>query len=218
VKAPLLELKNLTIRRGGKEILKDFNLKIYPGEKLLIVGPNGVGKTSLAETVLGFVPFEGEITFKGKRISSEEDFKELRKRVGYVFQNPDDQLFMPTVEEELRFGPENLGFDPESIEKNVKEISKLLNIEHLIHRNTFELSFGQKRLVSIACVLTMEPELLILDEPTNGLDPKNWNTVVKFLKESEKTFLVITHDEKLIKKLGWRALSLSSGELLENCF
>ena len=178
---PLLEVKNLTVKRGNKTVLKNFNLSLGWGEKLILAGANGVGKTTLAETILGFIPFEGEIIFDGKPIKEKSDFKELRRRVGYVFQNPDDQLFMPTVREELAFGPENLGLPAEEIERRIERVALKLGIKALLDKPVFELSYGQKRLVSIACVLTMEPPLLILDEPTNGLDRENWERVLSFL-------------------------------------
>jgi len=102
---PLLEVRNLTVRRGNRTVLRNFNLSLKWGEKVILAGVNGVGKTTFAETLLGFIPFEGEIFFEGRLVKGKEDLKELRKKVGYVFQNPDDQLFMPTVYEELPLDP-----------------------------------------------------------------------------------------------------------------
>jgi cobalt/nickel transport system ATP-binding protein len=206
---PLLEVKNLTVKRGNKTVLKNFNLSLGWGEKLILAGANGVGKTTLAETILGFIPFEGEIIFDGKPIKEQSDFKELRRRVGYVFQNPDDQLFMPTVREELAFGPENLGLPAEEIERRIERVALKLGIKALLDKPVFELSYGQKRLVSIACVLTMEPPLLILDEPTNGLDRENWERVLSFLEKTPNAVLVITHDRELIRRLRWKVVYLS---------
>ena len=206
---PLLEVKNLTVKRGNKTVLKNFNLSLGWGEKLILAGANGVGKTTLAETILGFIPFEGEIIFDGKPVREKSDFKTLRRRVGYVFQNPDDQLFMPTVREELAFGPENLGLPAEEIERRIERVALKLGIKALLDKPVFELSYGQKRLVSIACVLTMEPPLLILDEPTNGLDRENWERVLSFLEKTPNAVLVITHDRELIRRLRWKVVYLS---------
>jgi len=206
---PLLEVKNLTVKRGNKTVLKNFNLSLGWGEKLILAGANGVGKTTLAETILGFIPFEGEIIFDGKPVREKSDFKKLRRKVGYVFQNPDDQLFMPTVREELAFGPENLGLPAEEIERRIERVALKLGIKSLLDKPVFELSYGQKRLVSIACVLTMEPPLLILDEPTNGLDRENWERVLSFLEKTPNAVLVITHDRELIRRLRWKVVYLS---------
>ena len=206
---PLLEVRNLTVRRGNRTVLRNFNLTLRESEKLVLAGANGVGKTTFAETVLGFIPFEGEIIFEGKPVKGKKDFRELRKRVGYVFQNPDDQLFMPTVREELAFAPENLGLSRDEVAARVLKVSKKFGLENLLDEPTFNLSFGQKRLVSIACILTMEPKLLLLDEPTNGLDRDNWLRVAEFLQTFKGSVIVITHDRELIKFLRWRVVYLS---------
>ena len=206
---PLLEVRNLTVRRGNRTVLRNFNLFLGEGEKIVLAGANGVGKTTFAETILGFIPFEGEIIFEGKPVKGKRDFRELRKRVGYVFQNPDDQLFMPTVREELAFGPENLGLSRDQIAARVSKVARKFGLENLLDVPTFNLSFGQKRLVSIACILTMEPKLLLLDEPTNGLDRENWLRVAEFLQSFRGSAIVITHDRELIKFLRWRVVYLS---------
>ena len=206
---PLLEVRNLTVRRGNRTVLRNFNLFLGEGEKIVLAGANGVGKTTFAETILGFIPFEGEIIFEGKPVKGKRDFRELRKRVGYVFQNPDDQLFMPTVREELAFAPENLGLSRDEVAARVLKVSKKFGLENLLDVPTFNLSFGQKRLVSIACILTMEPKLLLLDEPTNGLDRENWLRVAEFLQSFRGSAIVITHDRELIKFLRWRVVYLS---------
>jgi cobalt/nickel transport system ATP-binding protein len=117
---------------------------------------------------------------------------------------------MPSVEEELAFGPLNLGWKPKEVEESVRRVAKRLNIEHLLKKSTLELSFGQRRLVSVACVLTMNPVALILDEPTNGLDEENWKRVAEFLSETDRTILLITHDLRLAEELGWRVFDLGS--------
>ena len=212
----LLSLNNLTVVLKEQIVLNKISFSLSPREKVFILGPNGAGKTTLIETIMGFVPFQkGQIKFKGKVVANEKDFQELRKNVGYVFQNPDDQLFSPTVEEELAFGPLNLGWDRKRIKEKVSEILAFFNIEHLRHKNTYELSGGEKRIVSIACVLTMEPELLIMDEPSNGLDEKNFRILVEFLKNTNKSVIVVTHDKDLVRELSWKTYFLREGKLTE---
>ncbi len=213
---PFLKLTNLSVSLKNRPVLQKINFSISSGEKVFILGPNGAGKTTLIETIMGFVPFkEGEIRFKNRIITTEKDFQELRKNIGYVFQNPDDQLFSPTVEEELAFGPLNLGWDRKRVKEKVSEILAFFNIEHLRHKNTYELSGGEKRIVSIACVLTMEPELLIMDEPSNGLDEKNFRILVDFLKDTKRSVIVVTHDKELVRELSWKTYFLRNGRLKE---
>ena len=209
-----IRTENLYVKRGGKVILKGVNFVLEKGEKVFIVGPNGSGKTSFAEALMGFVDYEGKNFFKGREVKEEEDFYDLRVRFGYVFQNPDDQLFSPTVEEELAFGPLNLGFSKERIEFLINKVLGMFSVAYLKETPIYKLSGGQKRLVSIAAVLTMEPEGLILDEPTNGLDEKNFGKLVEFLKNTDKTVVVITHDSKLLESLNWKVYKVENGSLL----
>jgi len=163
---------------------------------------------------MGFIPAEGgRIYLKGREVRNEEDFYALRTTVGYVFQNPDDQLFSLTVEEELAFAPLNLKLSREEVERRIDRALKAFSIEHLREKTIHSLSGGEKRIVSIACVLTMEPEALILDEPTTGLDRKRFKRLVEFLKETDKSVIVVTHDVELIKSLGWKVYRLENGRL-----
>ncbi len=210
----LLETRNLFVSVKNRQILKGLNLQVKKGEKIIILGSNGAGKTTLIESIMGFVkPDKGSIFFIGKELKTEEDFKCLRRRIGYVFQNPEDQLFSPTVEEELAFAPINLGISSEKTEELIEQTLKLFKIEHLRHRNIHDLSGGEKRLVSIACVLTMNPEALILDEPSAYLDDENVRLVAQFLNETEKTVIVTTHDKEFVKLLGWKTYLLKNGVL-----
>jgi len=204
-----VKVEGLSLEIEGREIFKGVSFSVNEGEKLFITGDNGCGKSSLIETIMGFLkPKEGKISFKGKELKREEDFKEVRSKIGYVFQNPDDQLFCPTVEEEIAFAPLVKGKNREETEKIVREILREFEIEHLKDRPTHKLSGGEKRIVSIGAVLSMEPEGLILDEPTVGLDRKRFRKLVNFLKETSKTVIVITHERELIEELNWKVFKM----------
>lgn len=209
----VLSAEALKVKVEGREVLKGVNFSLKEGEKLFITGPNGAGKTTFLETLMGFVPFEGKILFKGKEIITENDFSALRGKVGYVFQNPDDQLFAPTVEEELAFAPLVKGVKRERVKEIVDRTLKEFDIEHLKEKPTYKLSGSEKRIVSVACVVTMEPEVILLDEPTTGLDREKWEKLVDFFKRTESSLVVVTHDERLMEVLGWKHLRMENGVL-----
>ncbi|WP_457679721.1 energy-coupling factor ABC transporter ATP-binding protein [Thermovibrio sp.] len=210
----ILKVENLKVEVGGREVLRGVNLKVKKGEKLFLIGDNGAGKSTLVEAIMGFVEHkEGKIFLKGKEVKEKKEFRELRKTVGYCFQNPDEQLFCPTVEEEIAFGPLALGRKKEEVRKVVDSMLKEFQIEELRERPTFELSGGEKRIVSIAAVLAMEPELLILDEPTNALDSKKLKLLTNFLKNYNGSLIVITHHGELLKELDFKVLKLEEGIL-----
>ena len=209
----VLSVENLRVKLEDREVLKGVNFSLKEGEKVFITGPNGAGKTTFLETLMGFVPFEGVISFKGKRLSDEEDFNLLRGKVGYVFQNPDDQLFAPTVEEELAFAPLVKGLKREKVEEIVERALKEFEIEHLREKPTYKLSGGEKRIVSVACVVTMEPELILLDEPTTGLDRNRWEKLAGFFERTGSSLIVVTHDVELMERLGWKRYVMENGEL-----
>jgi cobalt/nickel transport system ATP-binding protein len=210
----ILRVEELTVKRGSRKVLDGVNFRLSSGEKVIIAGDNGAGKTTLIEALMGFVPIEGgKIYLKGREVRSEEDFFRLRTTVGYVFQNPDDQLFSLTVEEELAFAPLNLQVDREEVKRRIDRVLRLFSIEHLRERTVYSLSGGEKRILSIACVLTMNPEALILDEPTTGLDRKRFDRLLDFLKSTEKSVVVVTHDSELIKSLRWKVYRLEEGKL-----
>jgi cobalt/nickel transport system ATP-binding protein len=211
----ILRVEGLTVSRGSRKILDGVNFRLNNGEKVIIAGDNGAGKTTLIEAIMGFVPMEkGKIYLKGKEVQTEEDFFELRTTIGYVFQNPDDQLFSLTVEEELAFAPLNLKVDRKEIGRRIDRVLRMFSIEHLRGRTVYSLSGGEKRILSVACVLTMNPEALILDEPTTGLDSRRFKKLVEFLKNTEKSVVVVTHDSELVRTLNWKVYLLEKGKLI----
>ncbi|OMH39848.1 energy-coupling factor ABC transporter ATP-binding protein [Desulfurobacterium indicum] len=210
----ILKVENLTVKRNGKIIFKNINLNLRKKEKFFIIGPNGAGKTTLIETIIGFIkPDTGRIFLKGKEVKTEDDFYNLRTTVGYIFQNPDDQLFSPTVEEDIAFGPLNLGISRTEIPKIIDNVLSTLGIFHLKNKMTYKLSGGEKRLVSIASVLSMNPEALIMDEPTVGVDNEKMKLLIKFLKTTDKSIIMITHNKEVVEELGWPMYKLENGYL-----
>jgi len=210
----ILRVEELTVRRNGRKVLDGVTFRLDQGEKVVIAGDNGAGKTTLIETIMGFIrPEKGKIYLKGKEIRTEEDFFLLRTTVGYVFQNPDEQLFSLTVEEELAFAPLNLKVGREEVRRRVERVLETFSITHLRGKAVYALSGGEKRILSIACVVTMEPEALILDEPTTGLDRRRFERLVDFLKRTEKAVVVVTHDAGLIETLGRKVYRLECGRL-----
>ncbi len=176
----------------GTPALKGVDISIEEGEKVAIIGPNGAGKSTLLHLVAGFrSPFQGAVGVMGEPLG-ERTADSVRRHIGLLFQDPDDQIFMPTVEEDVAFGPTNLGMD--RIEERVADALRGTSIEALAERRPHRLSHGMKKRVAIAGVLAMEPELLLLDEPTAGLDPRSRSGLVQLLKGMRRTMLIATHD------------------------
>lgn len=197
-----LELKDIHYRYtdSGADILKGVNLRLKKGEIAALVGHTGSGKSTLVQTINGLLkPQKGNIFIKGKKVGSEISFKEVRRMVGLVFQYPEHQLFEENVFQEVAFGPKNLGLSAEEIKRRVQRALQFVNLdyEELKERSPFGLSGGQKRRIAIAGVLAMEPELLILDEPIAGLDPRGrrklLDQLVNLNHQYGITILMISH-------------------------
>ncbi|MCM8804747.1 MAG: energy-coupling factor ABC transporter ATP-binding protein [Candidatus Omnitrophica bacterium] len=211
----IIELKDINVSYPGTGIvLNNLSLVIYKGDRIGIKGANGSGKTTLLYTIVGLIKVEkGEIKIFGKKMEKESDFVEVRKKIGFLFQDSDDQLFSPTVEEDIAFGPLNLRLSRENVEERVNKTIKLLGIEKLKHRFSHTLSYGEKRVVAIATILSMEPEIYLLDEPTTGLDEKISKKIEKFLIENDLTYCIASHDLSFIKKVCNKIYILEKGKL-----
>ncbi|GAB6135814.1 energy-coupling factor ABC transporter ATP-binding protein [Thermococcus prieurii] len=198
------ELRNVSYRYPtGEWALRGINMDVERGETLAIVGPNGAGKTTLLKLMDALVmPTEGEILFEGKQITEDTMTEgEFRRKVGFLFQNPDVMLFSATVLEDVAFGPVHLWGKERGLERAREELRRL-GIERLADRHPYSLSGGEKKKASIACVTAMEPEVLLLDEPTRDLDLRNRNFVLDMIrswKREGKTVVVVTHDLRLIR-------------------
>lgn len=198
----------------SEEILKGITLDIREGEKVALLGLNGSGKSTLMLHINGLLkPSSGTVSINGKNTDSKE-ISVIRQTVGIVFQNPDDQLFMPTVREDVAFGPLNMKLTMEEVNIRVNRALEITGTLELADRAPFELSGGQKKAVSIATVLSMTPKLLVLDEPTSGLDYMAEQNFIKIIDSLPQAILMSTHDIVLAKKLCTRAIILDKGKII----
>lgn len=198
----------------GQEVLRGLDLSVEKGQRIGIVGDNGSGKTTLLHVVMGLLrPTSGRVILFGKERRSEEEFREARRRMGFVFQDSDDQLFCPTVAEDVAFGPRNLGFNASESLAITRGVLDALGISHLEKRVTYQLSAGEKRLAAIATALAMDPEILILDEPTAGLNRKSAERVLENLMDRVPGFLMVSHDAEFLRRSVSRVLKLEEGRL-----
>ena len=219
----MIELKNVCYAYGNEIALRYINLNIQKGESVIIQGPNGCGKSTLIKLLNGIIfPMEGSYTYQGHEIT-EKTLKDPRfakwfhQQMGYVFQNADTQLFCGSVEEEIAFGPIQMGLSEGKIKQRTDDCLKLFGIEKLRDRPPYHLSGGEKRKVSLACILSMNPEVLILDEPLAGLDESTQKMLIDFLKKfhaAGKTLIIITHNNQLAKELGTRFIQINENHEL----
>lgn len=212
---PLIDVKGLHYTYpGGASLLRDLSLTVWPGERVGITGANGSGKSTLLHLLLGLpLAQQGDIRVGGQRLAREDEFVAARRRLGLLFQDPDDQLFCTTVEEDLAFGPFNLGLPRAEVAARVDRTLEQLAIPHLRTRVTYRLSEGEKRLVSLGTLLAMEPEALLLDEPTNGLDDDARARLLDLLGGLPQTMLIVSHDHDFLARLATRHLHLVAGRL-----
>lgn len=214
--SPLLELRDIHFSHPGRPVLKGASLALQAGERLALVGANGAGKSSLLHIILGLKrPDAGQVLAFGNEYRTEAEFRTLRGRIGLLFQDSDDQLFCPTVLEDLAFGPLNLGLAPEAARRKAEEVLKQLGLASFADRVSYRLSAGEKRLVALATVLAMEPEILLLDEPNTGLDVQSEARLVEQLLALPQAMVIVSHDKELLAKVATRTLLLRDGRLIE---
>ncbi|MEU9020263.1 ABC transporter ATP-binding protein [Actinomadura sp. NPDC048394] len=199
---------------GGAEALRGVDLTVRPGERVALLGPNGAGKTTLVLHLNGVLSGgRGTVRIAGLPVAKEH-LREIRRRVGIVFQDPDDQLFMPTVREDVAFGPANLGLRGGELDGRVEDALRRVGMLHAAGRPPQHLSFGQRRRVAVATVLAMEPEILVLDEPSSNLDPASRAELAELLLSLGVTVLMVTHDMPYAAELCPRSLILSGGRIV----
>ena len=214
---PLIAINNLYFSYSpGCYCLKNLSLALFPGECLGILGANGSGKSTLLRLIMGLMrPEKGLIRIFDSERKEEKDFIEIRRRIGLLFQDADDQLFCPTVLEDIAFGPLNLGKSANEAKEIALTMLDALGLQGFADKITYQLSGGEKRLVALATILAMEPEVLLLDEPTNGLDQKAKELVIHLLARLKKSMIIISHDQEFYKKLVTRALYLEAGTIAD---
>ena len=211
----IVQLDQVTFRYGERIVLDACDLELRVGERLGLSGANGSGKTTLLSLIVGLQrPEEGRIVVLGEERQREADFRAIRGPVGLLFQDSDDQLFSPTVAEDVAFGPFNLGKPRAEVERIVIQTLAQLGMETYADRVTYKLSGGEKRLVAIATVLAMEPQVLLLDEPTAGLDEAATERVTEILLGLPQAMLLVSHDRVFMDRLATRTARLGSGKLL----
>lgn len=196
-------------------ILKDLDLDFFAGDKIGIIAPNGCGKTTLFHLIMGLIkPVYGAIEIFGTPMERESDFAEIRPRIGLLFQDADDQLFCPTVLEDVAFGPLNMG----KSKKEALEISRrtlaFLGLSDFENRITFKLSGGEKKLVSLATVLSMEPEVLLLDEPLMGLDTQTRSVITRALTEMNISYIIISHNINFLEATTHSTVTMRDGKIV----
>ena len=212
----VIKIADLSFAYSSRDyVFKKFNFNFLKGERIGLVGSNGSGKTTLFHLIMGLLhPAEGKIEIFGKERKAENDFVEVRERIGLVFQDPDDQLFSPTVAEDIAFGPLNLRKNHQEIKKILKETLETLGLAGFEDRITYNLSYGEKRLVSLATVWAMQPELLLLDEPTIWLDEETIEKIVQILNRSPHlSYIIISHDKKFLKETTNSICFLDNGKI-----
>lgn len=210
----IIEALNLRhVYPDGTVALKGISFRITHGESVGIIGANGAGKSTLLLHLNGYLrPTSGEIQI-GHIPISKGTLPEIRRSVGLVFQDPDDQLFMPTVQDDVAFGPLNLGLAPEAVEERITKALSLVGATHLREKPPYHLSGGEKKRVAIATVLAMAPSVLVMDEPTSGLDPLARRQLIALIRDFDHTRILTSHDLDMVLDLCERVIVLHDGQI-----
>jgi cobalt/nickel transport system ATP-binding protein len=197
----------------GLAALRGVSFEMCEGEKVALVGPNGAGKSTLMLHLNGILSGHGDVSVRGRQLT-RDNLPVIRSMVGLVFQNPDDQLFSPTVFEDVAFGPLHMGLPMDEIESRVKSALEAVRMSSFRDRLSHHLSVGEKKRIAIATVLSMDPQILVLDEPSAGLDPRARRTLINLLHELPITMLVSTHDMRLVEELFPRTIVMDEGQVV----
>ena len=198
----------------GVEILKGISFCAHEGESIGIIGANGIGKSTLMKLMVGlYLDYAGTLEVAGHAVN-KKNLNHIREHIGYVFQDSDSQLFLSTVEEDVAFGPRNYGFSEEEVERRVQEALSKVHIENLREKSNYKLSGGEKKLASIATILSMEPDIIIMDEPSIALDPRNRRNLIGILNEIKSLKIITSHDLDFVMDTCERVLLLDEGRII----
>jgi cobalt/nickel transport system ATP-binding protein len=202
---------------AGNPILNHADISLSSSQRIGLIGPNGCGKTTLFHVMMGLIkPQSGSVFYRGKELREEKDFRDLRADTGLLFQDADDQLFSPTVLEDVSFGPLNMGARPGEALDRARETLAGLGLPHLESRITHQLSGGEKKLVALATILAMQPSALLLDEPTNNLDPETQARLIEIVTDLDLAHIIISHDYDFLLKTCQDLYLFDKGHLLRS--
>ena len=197
----------------GRSVIEDLSFRIGDGESVGLIGANGAGKSTVMKLMLGLLAGEGKILVDGSELN-RANLSQIRRKLGFVLQNSDNQMFMPTVYEDMMFGPLNYMLSREEAERRVDAVLERLGLQALKHRHNHRISGGEKRMAAIATVLAMEPETILMDEPTSALDPYNRRIVINTIRELDQTRIITSHDLDMILDTCDRVILLSEGRIV----
>ena len=209
----MIEFQNVSFAyEKGRPVLRDLSFRIEDGEAVGLIGANGAGKSTVMKLLLGLLQGEGKILVDGVEVK-RDTLGEIRRKLGFVLQNSDNQMFMPTVYEDMIFAPLNYMLSREEADARVDAVLARLHLEDLKHRYNHKISGGEKRMAAIATILAMEPEAILMDEPSSALDPYNRRLVINTIRELSQTKLITSHDLDLILDTCGRVILLSNGRI-----
>ena len=209
----MIEFRNVSFAYGKTPVVEDLSFTIKKGETVGLIGANGAGKSTIMKLMLGLLSGSGEILVDGLEVN-KGNLAQIRRKIGFVLQDSDNQMFMPTVYEDMIFGPRNYGLSKEEADRKVDAVLEQLGLQALKHRHNHKISGGEKRMAAIATILAMEPEMILMDEPSTALDPVNRRTVINTINRLPQTKLIASHDLDMILDTCQRVILLSHGTIV----
>lgn len=209
----MIEFKNVSCEyEAGTPVIRDVSFAIESGHRVGLIGANGAGKSTIMKALLGLIPHKGQILVDGVEVN-KANLSKIHKAVGFVLQNSDNQMFMPTIYDDMMFGPLNFGISEEDANARVDKVLTDLNITHLKNKYNHKISGGEKRMGAIATILAMEPSVIVMDEPSASLDPYNRRIVINAIHSRKETMIIASHDLDMILDLCDKVILVGSGEI-----